>query len=69
MSTTHTPGPWEAIDIEEGLFHIHSPKGERVHPVPVAIVDYHRDGHEFTRTVRSRATRTLSPPRPNCWTR
>lgn len=46
-----TQGPYEAVEVAEGLFHIHSPKGDRKNPVPIAVVDHHRDGHEDTRTV------------------
>ena len=61
----HTPGPWEVVEIEEGLFHIHSPKGDRVHPVPVSVVDYHRDGHEEIRTIKSRANARLIAAAPD----
>jgi hypothetical protein len=62
-----TPGPWEAILIEEGLFHIHSPKGGRHNPVPVAVLDHHRDGHEETRTVRTTANARLIAAAPELY--
>jgi len=62
--TRFTPGPWEAVEIEEGLFHIHSPKGERHNPVPVAVLDHHRDGHEPTRTVTTPANAALIAAAP-----
>jgi hypothetical protein len=59
-----TPGPWEAVQIEEGLFHIHSPKGERRNPVPVAVVDHHRDGYTPIRTVTAPADANLIAAAP-----
>lgn len=60
----HTPGPWEAVEIEEGLFHIHSPKGNRHNPVPVAVLDHHRDGDEGTRTVTTPSNAQLIAAAP-----
>jgi hypothetical protein len=54
-----TPGPYEAVLAAEGLFHIHSPRGDRKNPVPLAVVDHHRDGHEPTRTVTTPANAHL----------
>jgi hypothetical protein len=65
--TKFTPGPWAAIEIEEGLFHIHSPKGERHNPVPVAVIDHHRDGHEATRTVTTPANAHLIAAAPDMY--
>ena len=65
--TKFTPGPWEAVEIEEGLFHIHSPKGDRHNPVPVAVLDHHRDGHEETRTVRTPANAHLIAAAPELY--
>jgi hypothetical protein len=62
-----TPGPWAAIEIEEGLFHVHSPKGERHNPVPVAVLDHHRDGHEATRTVTTPANAHLIAAAPEMY--
>jgi hypothetical protein len=62
-----TPGPWAAIEIEEGLFHVHSPKGERHNPVPVAVLDHHRDGHEATRTVTTPANAHLIAAAPDMY--
>lgn len=61
------PGPWEAVQIEEGLFHIHSPKGERHNPVPVAVLDHHRDGDEPTRTIRTPANAYLIASAPEMY--
>ena len=44
-------GRLEAVFIEEGLYHIHSPREGRHNPVPLAVVDHHRDGDEYTRTT------------------
>jgi hypothetical protein len=65
--TKFTPGPWAAIEIEEGLFHVHSPKGERHNPVPVAVIDHHRDGHEATRTVTTPANAHLIAAAPDMY--
>ena len=61
------PGPWEAVQIEEGLFHIHSPKGDRHNPVPVAVLDHHRDGHEPTRTITTPANAYLIAASPDMY--
>lgn len=56
--------PWNAVEVKEGLYRIHSPKGDRVNPVPVAVVDYHRDGHAPTRVEASRVRAKLIAAAP-----
>lgn len=60
----HNPGPWEAVKIKEGLFHIHYGRGERHNPVPLAILDHHRDGYEPVRTITTPANAHLIAAAP-----
>lgn len=62
-----TLGPWEAVEIQEGHFHIHSPKEGRVNPVPVAVVNHHRDGYEPFRTVITPANAHLIAAAPEMY--
>jgi hypothetical protein len=41
----HTPGPWQAVQIRDGLWHVINDP----HRVPIAVVDHSRDGHPPTR--------------------
>lgn len=59
----HTKGPWEAIEIKEGLWHV-LPVDRIPQRIPTAILDSHRDGHEPTRTVITPANARLIAAAP-----
>jgi hypothetical protein len=59
----HTEGPWEAIEITEGNWHV-LPIDRHPHRLPIAILDHHRDGHEPTRTIITPADARLMAAAP-----
>ena len=57
----HTQGPWQAVQLEEGLFEIRSRYAERL---PIVTLDKRRDGHEGYRTVETPANAYLIAAAP-----
>ena len=68
MKSKHTPGPWEATLIEEGLWHIERTDDVQNHKwVPIAIVDHHRDMHDATRRETAPANARLIASSPDLY--
>ncbi len=59
----YTKGPWEAVEVAEGHWHI-LPVDRTPDRVPTAVLDHHRDGHNPTRTVITPADARLMAAAP-----